>query len=148
MARLKGLDLLELVGQMTASMLGIGVEGADAADDDGPRVVGCVHLTSEQWSGSILVAMGREVAVGATAAMFMLGAEDVDDELIADAVGELANVLAGQVKTEIGGGCQLSLPTVTSGAGLRMAVPGAQLVEEKWFASDLGRLSVATMETI
>lgn len=147
-SRLAQLDLQELVGEMTSAMLGCGVTTApDGATAAGPEVVGIVHLSADEWSGSVLVGMPAPVAATATATMFMLDVDDVDDELIADAMGEFANVLAGQVKGAIGGGCSLSLPSVTTGTGLQVTVPGTTLVIRHNFHCDLGPLSVATMES-
>lgn len=147
MARMKELELGRLVDDMTASMLGVGVQEIEDRDDgDVRQVIGCVHLSDDPWMGSILVSMPHEAAIAATAAMFMLEHDEVDESLVADAMGEFANVLAGQVKGEIGGGCTLSLPTVTSGAGLRFAVPGTTVVDRRRFSCDLGELQVATLE--
>ena len=148
MARMKELELDRLVGEMVASMLGLPAEEADVGDldEDVRQVIGCVHLSDDPWMGSILVSMAQDEAVAATATMFMLEADEVDESLVADAMGEFANVLAGQVKGEIGGGCTLSLPTVTSGAGLRFAVPGTTVVDRRRFLCDVGGLTVATLE--
>lgn len=150
MARMKTLELDQLVDQMTTSMLGVGVEEVpriEPAEAAARRVIGCVHLTADQWSGSVLVSLDLEDAVRATATMFMLDESEADEELVADAVGEFANVLAGMIKTEIGGGCSLSLPTVTAGGGLRLTVPGATPVDERRFSCDVGHIDVATLET-
>ena len=148
MARMKELELRRLVDEMTTSMLGSGIDGEveETLDEDQHEVIGCVHLSDDPWSGSILVSMTREAANAATATMFMLGEDEVDESLVADAMGEFANVLAGMIKTEIGGGCQLSLPTVTAGAGLRFAVPGTVVVDRRRFGSAVGPIGVATME--
>lgn len=148
MARMKELELGRLVDEMTTSMLGMGVDGEleEATDAVQHEVIGCVHLSADPWQGSILVSLPLDAATAATATMFMLGEDEVDDDLVADAMGEFANVLAGMIKTEIGGGCSLSLPTVTSGAGLRFAVPGTVVVDRRRFASGVGAISVATME--
>ncbi len=146
MSNLKEIDLTGLVDQMCQSMLGVGVtEGADPVEGDLRQVVGCVHLTGPDWVGSILVAMPDAAADAATAAMFMLGPDEVEADLVADAMGEFANVLAGMTKTAIGGGCQLSLPSVTSGRSLKVVIPGAEMVEQQCYATDLGRITVTTL---
>ncbi len=147
MTSFKEMDLTSLVGEMTTSMLGVAVtEGAEPVGGDIRQVVGCVHLTSPDWVGSILVAMPADAAAAATAAMFMLSPDEIEESLVADAMGEFANVLAGMAKTAIGGGCQLSLPSVTTGTGLKVVVPGAQLVEQRCYTTDLGRITLTTLE--
>lgn len=148
MAGIKGVDLTTLVGEMTASMLGASVTEVPVGEPDEQRhVIGCVHLTADEWSGSILVGMPERTARQATATMFMLGPDEVDDDLVIDAMGEFANVLAGMAKGAIGGGCQLSLPSVTTGSGLKVSVPGADVVDRRAYDSDLGHLTVTTLES-
>jgi chemotaxis protein CheX len=147
MADLAGIDLSELVNEMTTAMLGC--EAVESKDDDAPvqdrEVIGCVHLTGEDWSGSILVAMPEETARSSTATLFFSEPDAVTEDEVADAVGEFANVLAGSAKTAIGGGCALSLPSVTSGAGLRVVVPGTVTVETKRYITDLGTITVSAL---
>ena len=147
MADLAGVDLTTLVNEMTTAMLGC--EAVPAPPDSAPvadrEVVGCVHLTGETWSGSILVALPEETARAATAALFFAEADAVTEEEVGDAVGEFANVLAGSAKTQIGGGCTLSLPSVTSGAQLRVVVPGTVVVETVRYQTDLGTLTVSAL---
>lgn len=146
MADLAGLDLSELVNEMTTAMLGCeALESTDDSPVQDREVIGCVHLTGDDWSGSILVAMPEEAARAATAALFFAEPDAVTEGEVADAVGEFANVLAGSAKTAIGGGCALSLPSVTSGAGLKVVVPGTVVVETRRYDTDLGTLTVSAL---
>lgn len=146
MADLAGLDLTTLVDEMTTAMLGCSaVESTDDAPAHDRQVIGCVHLTGDTWSGSILVALPDDAARAATAALFFAEPDAVSEEEIGDAVGEFANVLAGSIKTAIGGGCTLSLPSVTSGAQLRVVVPGTVPVQSIRYSTDLGTMTVSAL---
>jgi hypothetical protein len=56
-----------------------------------------VHIQGA-WDGRVTVAMSAALAHELTAKLFMLGEDEVSDELVADAVGELANIIGGNVK--------------------------------------------------
>jgi len=87
----------------------------------------CVHVAGD-WEGSVILETSPALSKQATAMMFDMPVDEVGDEEMADALGELANIVGGSVKGLMPGSCRLSLPTVTLGPDSRMVVPGAQLV--------------------
>jgi chemotaxis protein CheX len=87
----------------------------------------CVHVTGD-WEGSVILEASAQLSRQATAAMFDMPPDEVGDDEMADALGELANIVGGSVKGLMPGGCRLSLPTVALGPDSRMLVPGADLV--------------------
>jgi chemotaxis protein CheX len=87
----------------------------------------CVHVTGD-WEGSVILEASPQLSRQATAAMFDMPADEVGDDEMADALGELANIVGGSVKGLMPGACRLSLPTVALGPDARMVVPGAALV--------------------
>jgi len=77
----------------------------------------CYRATIEihqdaRWEGVLLcsVPFARRVA----AQMFMCSSEDVVESEVADAVGELINIIGGNVKGAIGGDGKLTLPKVSA----------------------------------
>ena len=65
-----------------------------------------------EWSGVITLEMSSEAA--RTAARLMLQSEDVEPTEVADAVGELVNIIGGNVKSLLPARSRLSLPQVTT----------------------------------
>ena len=57
--------------------------------------------------------------------MFGCEPDDLGDEEVLDALGEVANMVGGNVKGMIDADCKLSLPTVAEGSNFRVAVPGS-----------------------
>jgi chemotaxis protein CheX len=102
---------------------GLLVSGDDVA---GERVTGCVHL-SGAYTGSIMLSCSGPAARDAAAALFSMQPSDVTQNEIIDAIGELANMVGGNVKSMLPGPSALSLPAVVHG---QVAVPGAQVVRE------------------
>jgi chemotaxis protein CheX len=69
------------------------------------------------------------MAVAIAAAMFEMEPDELSEDEVRDAFGEVANLLAGQFKLDLPEGCALSLPTVTKGEDYLVNVPGSNLVQ-------------------
>ena len=86
---------------------------------------------SGAWAGSVMIGCSEGLAKHAAGTMFDIPPENTTSSDVADAVGELANVLGGNVKGLVPGPSALSLPTVS---GQRGADVSAELVSrELWF---------------
>jgi CheY-specific phosphatase CheX len=120
-------DLSEVVQSVWESMLGLTLVRADAPYDPADEqrsLCGCVQITGT-WEGAVMIDLPEELARVSAAAMFGCEPEDLSDEEVLDALGEVANMVGGNVKGMIEGECKLSLPTVAEGADFRIAVPGS-----------------------
>ena len=88
---------------------------------------GCVQITGA-WEGAVTVHCSEALAKALTAAMFMVDPEDTTPEEVTDALGELANMVGGNVKALLPEPCRISLPAVADGMDYRLSVPGARPV--------------------
>jgi chemotaxis protein CheX len=86
-------------------------EGADQCHD----VSGIIGF-SGGIAGSVVVGMSTEVAMKLVAA-FAGAAFDPDSSDFIDAIGELANMIAGSAKKNMGVPASISIPTVIVGSG-------------------------------
>jgi len=98
-------------------------ESDDAMDD---KVTGCVHL-SGAYTGAIMLQCSSPAARDAAAALFSVSPDDVTQAEVVDAMGEIANMVGGNVKSMLPGPSTLSLPSVIHG---RLSLPGSQVVRE------------------
>jgi chemotaxis protein CheX len=98
------------------------VEGAFPAEQAWSAAV----TVSGGWDASVTVEVADRVAQAL--ATTMLGTADVEDADIADAVGELVNMIGGNVKSLMPGPSTLSLPAVAAGRAVHPsgAVEGAR----------------------
>jgi chemotaxis protein CheX len=72
------------------------------------------------WTGTVVLTTARETAAGLTRALLGDHAPDeLEDEDIADAFGEIANVVGGNVKAALPGPSALSLPDVGDAPAVR-----------------------------
>jgi chemotaxis protein CheX len=88
-------------------------------------VTGCVQITGA-WEGAVTVHCSVVLAKVLTAAMFMVDPDDTTPDEVTDALGELANMVGGNVKALLPEPCRISLPAVAEGMDYRLSVPGAR----------------------
>lgn len=107
-------DLAEMLEQVWMSYLD--PEGVSplvpTGDEKQPSEVHSSVSISGSWHGHLVCACSQGAARRATAAFLATEPDEVATEDISDVLGELANILGGNVKAMLPQGCFLSLPTV------------------------------------
>jgi len=93
------------------------------------QITACVHL-SGAYTGSVMVQCSEAAAWLIASALFAAPAESLSESEMTDAIGEVANMIGGNVKSLVPGPSTLSLPTVAHGADSRLSVPGVETVRE------------------
>ncbi|HMK98335.1 MAG TPA: chemotaxis protein CheX [Acidimicrobiales bacterium] len=78
------------------------------------EVIAEVHISGE-WNGTVRLSCSQVAARHATAAMFSMGDDEVTPADVADAIGELVNVVGGNIKGLVEAPSALSLPAVREG---------------------------------
>ncbi|MCL2601038.1 MAG: chemotaxis protein CheX [Treponema sp.] len=75
--------------------------------------------------GAVIISMKKDFATAITDALVGSPHSELDDDVV-DAVGEIVNIIAGNIKQYVDGGEQIviSLPTVVKGRDHRFAWPG------------------------
>jgi chemotaxis protein CheX len=107
-------DLAEMVEQVWLSYLD--PEGLNPLiptyDEHQPsEVYSSVSITGS-WSGHVVYACSIVAARHAAAAFLAMEREEVSEDDLSDVLGELANIVGGNVKAMLPPGCFLSLPQV------------------------------------
>ena len=121
-SRVSSDDLWSIVSEVWESILGLEARPVDHAFNLEQALTSAVGIHGE-WEG--LVTFTCPVGAGEDITRAMLGldaGEPVSGEDVSDALGEIANVIGGQVKALCSGENQLGLPVVGSG----MAMPHAK----------------------
>lgn len=138
-------QLAEIVATVWSSLLGMTVreqESESAATEEWHSASATVHI-SGSWNGLVILSCSTTLVRRAAAAMFEMSVDDLDDLEVADALGELVNIIGGNLKCLLPEPSQLSLPTVSLGAAHVVTIPGAGLVEHVELDCDGDRLHVA-----
>jgi chemotaxis protein CheX len=107
-------DLAEMVEQVWVSYLD--PEGVHplvpTGDESQPSDVHSSVSISGSWTGHVVYASSANAARRAAAAFLAMDADEVSQEDLSDVLGELANIVGGNVKAMLPPGCFLSLPQV------------------------------------
>ncbi len=102
-------------------------------------ISGVIGLSGKA-AGTVVINLSQEVALKAASAMLMTELTSLDDDVI-DAVGELANMVAGQAKAELEEyELSVSLPNVITGGGHEIRFPSDAQPITVPFDTDFGPL--------
>ncbi|MEX2186452.1 MAG: chemotaxis protein CheX [Pirellulales bacterium] len=112
--------------------------------DDAPlhEISGVIGLSGKA-VGSVVLSLSAELAIKAAAHMLMTDINEVNDD-VTDAVGELANMVAGAAKAQLEElNMSVSLPNVITGANHHVRFPSDVKPICIGFACDWGPLVLA-----
>ena len=131
-------DVLTLVDEIWLTTLGLATRPASAdhtLPDGEPTLDGIISITGGA-QVTVVLQVPKPLCAKVAAAMFNLGTRTPRSEDMQDAVGELTNMLGGNIKALLGGDCHLSLPAVVQGKAYTVRVPTAHEVSSIPFECD------------
>ncbi len=121
-AQLDEQSVIKANEQFWEQMLAMKLEAIPRAEEfsvGAGHLMGSVVLTGV-WKGRIEVRMGERLAYQATAAMMMEAVETVSEADALDAIREIANMIAGTLKSSLLRPCSMTVPeSVVWPAGFR-----------------------------
>jgi len=138
-------DIKEIARTIWATLFELPLEDGDAARL-GPdsTVTSCVQIDGA-WHGAVVLQCPLTLARTLTAAMFQADTAPEPDE-VHDALGELANMLGGNIKALLPGPSRISLPAVAAGSDYHMSVVGTNAVTSLSFTCDGHPLRVTLLQ--
>jgi chemotaxis protein CheX len=123
-------DLTEMVEQVWMSYLD--PEGVNPLiptyDETQPSEVHASVSITGSWSGHVVYASSLTAARRAAGAFLAMEADEVSDEDLSDVLGELANIVGGNVKAMLPPGAFLSLPQVVLAPASATRYPNAERI--------------------
>ena len=137
-------DIVEIAQEVWSSFLSLDLVPVDASTAalDGPRLTGVVSI-SGGWQGTVVLECALPHAVAAAEAMFAAEPGSLSGDEVSDALGELTNMVGGNIKSLLPAPSALSIPSVAEGESYTVRVPGAVLVDRVALQSAAGLLHVS-----
>jgi chemotaxis protein CheX len=135
-------DMNIIVGETWSTVFGLPINPSAPAPFDGRVISATVSITGEH-QASVIVRCSDDLAEQMAAKVFDRDRTMVDTEDLRDTVGEVANILAGNVKAMLDGEFVLSLPAVTDGAAEPIEVGHDHVVGDDHFVCNGGHLAIA-----
>ena len=126
----------DLVSMAWQTFVGSELETVEAVPA-GDRPIMCSSIAvGGPWSATVVLYFSRAIAFSGTATVLGMEPDEVDEADVRDIIGELANIVGGNVKgfvSDADSDWTLSLPVVSDGT---LSVPGSRLATEVVFLCD------------
>jgi chemotaxis protein CheX len=132
-------NIAQVVDMVFTTMLGLNVEPYPMPWVRPPDMVGSAVYFAGKWRGAVVLECTRRQACTFAQRLMSIGTPEAIDEDVRDALGELANMLAGNLKSVLPHGVVLSMPSVIEGSDYSLRICGKRSVERApfWGAEDI-----------
>jgi len=138
-------ELAQVVESMFMTMLNLEVgAGGTPWFPAGDRMTSAVHLTGD-WNGVVLLECTRSQACRFAGRFLSTDPPDAVDGVVCDVLGELDNMIGGNLKCVLPPGIRLSMPSVVDGSDYRLRVCGAAVCEQVAFGCAEGDFWVTVL---
>lgn len=74
-------------------------------------LAGCVQITGE-WQGTVTLYAPKQLGKKVAGSMYAMDESEMDDQQVQDVMGEITNMIAGNIKSLLPTPCSISLPSV------------------------------------
>ena len=123
----------EIVKSVFLTMMDLEVVQSEVpSTPTGERLTSFVQLTGE-WNGAVMFECTRHQACQFAGRILGMDAPEAVDDDVRDMLGELANMIGGNMKCGMTAGVRLSMPTVLDGSDYDLRVCGSQVQERLSF---------------
>ncbi|MGA2688628.1 MAG: chemotaxis protein CheX [Candidatus Korobacteraceae bacterium] len=147
-AEISSADLVTIVDEIFGSMAGMQLAPSPTLigfDTRNGYLVSTVQIVGD-WQGAVRLDIDLELARQACANLVGVDPADLSPQDISDAVGELANMTGGSVKTLCAPTSRLSLPSVAMGRDFEFTVSQGTVVQAISFSHPCGVLTVSIIQ--
>jgi chemotaxis protein CheX len=139
-------DLARIVQSVFRTMMELEASPAQAEWRHSPETVtAAVHFVG-QWRGAVLVECHAAQAIDFAVRFMGIDRPPALDGDVRDVMGELANMVAGNLKSLLPRGVDLSMPSVVEGSDYSLHICGVGAIERMTFASEVGDFRVTLIE--
>ncbi len=138
-------ELAQIVESVFATMMSLEVGGSEAPwFPSRDRLTAAVHLTGD-WHGAVLLECEREQACRFAGRFLTIAAPATVDDDVRDVLGELVNMIGGNLKCLLTRGIRLSMPSVVDGGDYCLRVCGAEVRERLDGQCEEGKFRVTVL---
>ncbi len=109
-------------------------------------ISGLVSFTGQSVAGIVAISLNSTTARALVAQMLGMEPDEVDDESLKDGVGEMINIIAGQMKvlfSDTPHDFDISLPSIIQGKNHKLELFHGKEVDYKAISTDLGVIKIS-----
>lgn len=140
-------EVCRIVEEVLMTMTKYPVAASDTPYFEQPERATCAVYFAGKWSGAVLLECQLAMAFEFTARLMGIPNPVQFDDDVYDALGELANMIGGNLKSVLPRGVSLSMPSVVEGSKYSVRVCGANRNKRMSFAGPDGPFWVTLVET-
>jgi len=141
-------DLARIVQSVFQTMMEVEVAPSAAPWAHVPGIItSAVHFAGD-WRGAVLVECDAPQACQFAVRFMGIDMPAAVDDDVRDVMGELANMVAGNLKSLLPRGVDLSMPSVVEGSDYTMSVCGSTAAEHMVFSSAAGIFRITLIEML
>lgn len=140
-------EVCRIVQDVLMTMTNYTVAPGGAAYTEQSGRATCAVFFAGEWSGAVLLECSLSMAFTFTAQLMQIPKPIQFDDDVFDALGELANMIGGNLKAVLPRGVSLSMPSVVEGSHYSVRVCGANRNKRMTFEGPDGPFWVTLVET-
>ncbi len=141
-------DVSRIATDVFQTMLSLEIWPDSSATDLPVEVVTAAVYFAGDWKGAVLIECTASQAFDFTARLFSSAPPTRMNDDVRDALGELANMVAGNLKSVLPGGVGISMPSVVEGKNYSLKICGGNLSTRLRFQSPLGPFAITLVEML
>lgn len=133
------LPIQAVIDEVWSSIVGTALEPLDSGEAlRGPTMAATVPYYGD-WQGAVVVRVDAPLARIVGSRMFMTPEAELTDADVEDAVGEVCNMIGGNLREHLSRDCELGTPTIATGTELQVIVPDSRaLARVRYRSEDCG----------
>jgi chemotaxis protein CheX len=140
-------EVEQIVESVFGTMLGLELcDGAAPWFPSADRVTAAVQMTGD-WNGAVLFECDKLQACQFAARFLSMDQPAAVDDVVRDVLGELANMIGGNLKCALTHETQLSTPSVVDGGEYSLHICGAEIRERLSFQCAVGTFWITVLST-
>lgn len=141
-------EVVQIVEDVFRTMLSLDMKPLPGSSSAAPGTLTAAVQFAGEWKGAVLLQCSPGQALVVTSRLIPgLVSVKVDAD-VRDALGELANMLGGNLKSVLPSGVALSMPTVVEGSDYALHVCGGNASKTLGFSSALGLFWVTLVQML
>ena len=140
-------QIRSIVRSVWSTQLGLEIQDVEGPIQSSPSqtMTAAIHISGD-FHGGIRLECSRAIVRRAASIMFDLPAEQLADDDDRDVIGELANVIACNIKALMPGSNSISLPTIVEGSDYHVSTLDVRSSADFSFTLDGESMTVTVME--
>jgi chemotaxis protein CheX len=141
-------DVARIVEDVFLTMLNVDVSQSKVAGSAAPGSLTAAVQFVGEWKGAVLLQCSPQQAIAFTTCLIPSLRPSRIDEDVRDSLGELANMVGGNLKSVLPPGVALSMPSVVDGSDYALRICGSNAANTLSFASDQGEFWVTLVHVL